>query len=136
MTTLPPNHQPILYRQQEVYYPIKAIDLKDALSAEPSLKNELAFYIHTPTRRIKFKTDSELARADWVKAIQKSIFHTKMNEDNVKVNHVSLYFSTHNKIVQEKGHHMLIYHYCYFFLLDLDSPLVCDGHSDKSDVVC
>ncbi|KAG0283595.1 Sterol 3-beta-glucosyltransferase [Linnemannia gamsii] len=71
--------------QSEVYYPIKAIDLKDALSAEPSPRNELAFYIHTPVRRIKFKTDSELARADWVKAIQKSIFHTKMNEDNVKI---------------------------------------------------
>ncbi|KAG0373032.1 Sterol 3-beta-glucosyltransferase [Mortierella sp. AD032] len=71
--------------QSEVYYPIKSIDLKDALSAEPSLRNELAFYIHMPTRRIKFKTDSELARADWVKAIQKSIFHAKMNEDNVKI---------------------------------------------------
>ncbi|KAF9906440.1 Sterol 3-beta-glucosyltransferase [Linnemannia zychae] len=71
--------------QSEVYYPIKSIDLKDALSAEPSLKNELAFYIHMPSRRIKFKTDSELARADWVKAIQKSIFHAKMNEDNVKI---------------------------------------------------
>ncbi|KAH7050687.1 hypothetical protein BKA57DRAFT_308184 [Linnemannia elongata] len=71
--------------QSEVYYPIKTIDLKDALSAEPSLRNELVFYIHMPTRRIKFKTDSELARADWVKAIQKSIFHAKLNEDNVKI---------------------------------------------------
>ncbi|KAF9542052.1 Sterol 3-beta-glucosyltransferase [Mortierella hygrophila] len=71
--------------QSEVYYPIKTIDLKGALSAEPSLRNELAFYIHTPTRRIKFKTDSGLARADWVKAIQKSIFHAKMNEHNVKI---------------------------------------------------
>ncbi|KAF9120146.1 Sterol 3-beta-glucosyltransferase [Mortierella sp. 14UC] len=71
--------------QSEVYYPIKSIDLKDALSAEPSLKNELAFYIHMPTRRIKFKTDSELARADWVKAIQKSIFHAKIDEDNVRI---------------------------------------------------
>ncbi|KAF9090862.1 Sterol 3-beta-glucosyltransferase [Mortierella sp. GBA35] len=71
--------------QSEAYYPIKSLDLKDALSAEPSLGNELAFYIHFPTRRLKFKTDSELAREDWVKAIQKSIFHAKMNEDNVKI---------------------------------------------------
>ncbi|KAG0054865.1 Sterol 3-beta-glucosyltransferase [Gryganskiella cystojenkinii] len=74
---LPSNH--------EVYYPIKTIDLKEALSAEPSPKNELAFYIYTESRRYKFRTDSELGRTDWVKAIQKSIFHAKTDEDNVKI---------------------------------------------------
>ncbi|KAF9952584.1 Sterol 3-beta-glucosyltransferase, partial [Mortierella alpina] len=71
--------------QSEVYYPIKSIDLRDALSAEPSPRNELAFYIYTGTRRYKFKTDSELARTDWVKAIQKSIFHTKTDDESVKI---------------------------------------------------
>ncbi|KAF9984522.1 Sterol 3-beta-glucosyltransferase [Mortierella antarctica] len=71
--------------QTEVYYPIKSIDLRDALSAEPSTRNELAFYIYTTTRRYKFKTDSELARTDWVKAVQKSIFHTKTDEESVKI---------------------------------------------------
>ncbi|CAO3567499.1 unnamed protein product [Mortierella alpina] len=71
--------------QAEVYYPIKSIDLRDALSAEPSPRNELAFYIYTATRRYKFKTDSELARTDWVKAIQKSIFHTKTDDESVKI---------------------------------------------------
>ncbi|KAF9576985.1 Sterol 3-beta-glucosyltransferase [Mortierella alpina] len=71
--------------QTEVYYPIKSIDLRDALSAEPSPRNELAFYIYTATRRYKFKTDSELARTDWVKAIQKSIFHTKTDDESVKI---------------------------------------------------
>ncbi|KAF9919748.1 Sterol 3-beta-glucosyltransferase [Linnemannia zychae] len=71
--------------QSDVYYPIKSISLENMLSAEPSLKDSLVFYIHTPTRRIKFKTDSELGRAEWVKAIQKSIFHAKMDRDNVKI---------------------------------------------------
>ncbi|KAF9954550.1 Sterol 3-beta-glucosyltransferase [Mortierella alpina] len=71
--------------QAEVYYPIKSIDLRDALSAEPSPRNELAFYVYTARRRYKFKTDSELARTDWVKAIQKSIFHTKTDDESVKI---------------------------------------------------
>ncbi|KAI1295083.1 Sterol 3-beta-glucosyltransferase [Mortierella claussenii] len=72
--------------QTDIYYPIKTIDLRDALSAEPSPKNDLAFYVYmTSSRKYKFKTDSELARTDWVKAIQKSIFHAKMNEDSVKI---------------------------------------------------
>ncbi|KAI7815881.1 hypothetical protein BC939DRAFT_488408 [Gamsiella multidivaricata] len=73
--------------QTEIYYPIKTIDLRDALSAEPSPKNELTFYVYmrSRSRRYKFKTDSEVARADWVKAIQKSIFHAKMNDDSVKI---------------------------------------------------
>ncbi|KAG0316213.1 Sterol 3-beta-glucosyltransferase [Dissophora globulifera] len=71
--------------QTEVYYPINAINLEEALSAEPSLKNKLAFYVYTGSRTYKFKTDSELARSDWVKAIQKSIFHAKMDEDSVKI---------------------------------------------------
>ncbi|KAF9914044.1 Sterol 3-beta-glucosyltransferase [Lobosporangium transversale] len=72
--------------QSEIYYPIKTIDLKNALSAEPSPTNELAFNVYmTSSRRYKFRTDSELARSDWVKAIQKSIFHAKMNEENVKI---------------------------------------------------
>lgn len=75
-----------------MYYPIKSIDLSDALSAEPSPRNELAFYIYTATRRYKFKTDSELARTDWVKAIQKSIFHTKTDDESVKVTMLETFF--------------------------------------------
>ncbi|KAF9994902.1 Sterol 3-beta-glucosyltransferase [Entomortierella chlamydospora] len=71
--------------QTDVYYPIKTIDLKNALSAEPSPNGEFSFNIFTSTRKYTFKTDSELTRADWVKAIQKSIFHAKMEGDNVKI---------------------------------------------------
>ncbi|KAF9362517.1 Sterol 3-beta-glucosyltransferase [Mortierella sp. NVP85] len=71
--------------QSDIYYPIKTIDLKDALSAEPSLADDLAFNVHTRSRKHKFKTDSEMARTEWVKAIQKSIFHAKTDEDNVKI---------------------------------------------------
>ncbi|KAF9104596.1 Sterol 3-beta-glucosyltransferase [Mortierella sp. AM989] len=71
--------------QSEIYYPIRTIDLKDALSAEPSPEDELVFYVYTKQRKYKFKTDSEIMRSDWVKAIQKSIFHVKMNQDNVKI---------------------------------------------------
>ncbi|KAF9354526.1 Sterol 3-beta-glucosyltransferase [Mortierella sp. AD094] len=71
--------------QTDVYYPTKTIDLKNALSAEPSPNGEFSFNIFTSTRKYTFKTDSELTRTDWVKAIQKSIFHAKMEGDNVKI---------------------------------------------------
>ncbi|KAG0231105.1 Sterol 3-beta-glucosyltransferase, partial [Mortierella sp. GBA43] len=71
--------------QSNIYYPIKTIDLKDVMSAEPSLTDDFAFTIHTRSRKHKFKTDSEILRTEWVKAIQKSIFHAKTNEDNVKI---------------------------------------------------
>ncbi|GJJ72060.1 sterol 3beta-glucosyltransferase [Entomortierella parvispora] len=71
--------------QTDVYYPIKTVDLKNALSAEPSPNNDQNFYIFTNNRKYTFRTDSELAKADWVKAIQKSIFHAKMEGDKVKI---------------------------------------------------
>ncbi|KAF8978186.1 Sterol 3-beta-glucosyltransferase [Entomortierella lignicola] len=71
--------------QTDVYYPIKTIDLKSALSAEPSPHGEFSFNIFTNSRKYTFKTDSELTRSDWVKAIQKAIFHAKMEGDNVKI---------------------------------------------------
>ncbi|KAG0240175.1 Sterol 3-beta-glucosyltransferase [Actinomortierella wolfii] len=71
--------------QTDVYYPIKTIDLKHALSAEPSPSNEETFYIFTNNKKYTFKTDSTIQRADWVKAIQKSIFHAKMEGDKVKI---------------------------------------------------
>ncbi|KAG0359483.1 Sterol 3-beta-glucosyltransferase [Podila minutissima] len=71
--------------QTDVYYPIKTIDLKNALSAEPTPHNDQTFYIFTNSRKYTFKTDSELVRTDWVKAIQKSIFHAKMEGDKVKI---------------------------------------------------
>ncbi|KAG0054133.1 Sterol 3-beta-glucosyltransferase [Gryganskiella cystojenkinii] len=71
--------------QTDVYYPIKTIDLKNALSAEPSANDDRNFYIFTNNRKYTFRTDSELAKADWVKAIQKSIFHAKMEGDKVKI---------------------------------------------------
>ncbi|KAF9934456.1 Sterol 3-beta-glucosyltransferase [Modicella reniformis] len=71
--------------QSEIYYPIKTIDLKDAMSAEPSLTNELTFNVYKRSRKYKFKTDSEMARTEWVKAVQKSIFHARMSEDSVKI---------------------------------------------------
>ncbi|KAK3839740.1 MAG: putative UGT51-sterol glucosyltransferase, partial [Linnemannia gamsii] len=71
--------------QTDVYYPIKTIDLKYALSAEPSPHNDHNFYIFTNSRKYTFKTDSELGKTDWVKSIQKSIFHAKMEGDKVKI---------------------------------------------------
>ncbi|KAK5798840.1 hypothetical protein F5H01DRAFT_358424 [Linnemannia elongata] len=71
--------------QTDVYYPIKTIDLKHALTAEPSPHNDHSFYIFTNNRKYTFKTDSELGKTDWVKAIQKSIFHAKMEGDKVKI---------------------------------------------------
>ncbi|KAG0288961.1 Sterol 3-beta-glucosyltransferase [Linnemannia gamsii] len=71
--------------QTDVYYPIKAIDLKHALSAEPSPHSDHSFYIFTNSRKYTFKTDSELGRTDWIKSIQKSIFHAKMEGENVKI---------------------------------------------------
>ncbi|KAF9439324.1 Sterol 3-beta-glucosyltransferase [Entomortierella beljakovae] len=71
--------------QSDVYYPIKTIDLKHALSAETSPNSSTSFNIFTNSRKYTFKTDSELSRADWVKAIQKSIFHASMEGDNVKI---------------------------------------------------
>ncbi|KAF9081464.1 Sterol 3-beta-glucosyltransferase [Mortierella sp. AD031] len=71
--------------QTDVYYPIKTIDLKHALSAEPSPHNDHSFYIFTNNRKYTFKTDSELGKTDWVKSIQKSIFHAKMEGDKVKI---------------------------------------------------
>ncbi|KAF9932846.1 Sterol 3-beta-glucosyltransferase [Linnemannia zychae] len=71
--------------QTDVYYPIKTIDLKHALSAEPSPDNDYTFYIFTNSRKYTFRTDSEVGRADWVKSIQKSIFHAKMEGDKVKI---------------------------------------------------
>ncbi|KAF9996236.1 Sterol 3-beta-glucosyltransferase [Entomortierella chlamydospora] len=71
--------------QSDVYYPIKSIDLKEAISVELSHKDELTFYVYTKSKKHTFKTDSELTRMDWAKAIQKSIFHAKMNEDSVKI---------------------------------------------------
>ncbi|KAF9970576.1 Sterol 3-beta-glucosyltransferase [Actinomortierella ambigua] len=71
--------------QTDVYYPIKTIDLKHALSAEPSPSNEETFYIFTNNKKYTFKTDSVIQRADWVKAIQKCIFHAKMEGDKVKI---------------------------------------------------
>ncbi|KAF9907442.1 Sterol 3-beta-glucosyltransferase [Linnemannia zychae] len=71
--------------QADVYYPIKTIDLKHALSAEPSPHNDHNFYIFTNSRKYTFKTDSELVKTDWVKSIQKSIFHAKMEGDKVKI---------------------------------------------------
>ncbi|KAF9346522.1 Sterol 3-beta-glucosyltransferase [Mortierella sp. AD094] len=71
--------------QSDIYYPIKTIDLKEAISAEPSHKHELTFYVYMKSNKYKFKTDSGLMRTDWVRAIQKSIFHAKMNENNVKI---------------------------------------------------
>ncbi|KAG0205563.1 Sterol 3-beta-glucosyltransferase [Mortierella sp. GBA30] len=67
------------------YYPIKSIDLKDALSAEREEGNDYKFRIFTKDRKYTFKTDSELTRSDWVKAIQKSIFHSKMEGEKVKI---------------------------------------------------
>ncbi|KAF9586552.1 Sterol 3-beta-glucosyltransferase [Lunasporangiospora selenospora] len=69
----------------DVYYPLKSIDLKHAISAEPSTTNSQNFIIFTNQREYTFKTDSELDRNDWVKAIQKSIFHAKMEGDKVKI---------------------------------------------------
>ncbi|KAI8605057.1 hypothetical protein EDD21DRAFT_173504 [Dissophora ornata] len=71
--------------QTDVYYPINTIDLKHALSAEPSPNNDQNFDIFTNNRKYTFKTDSGLSRLDWVKAIQKSIFHAKMEGDKVKI---------------------------------------------------
>ncbi|KAI1316917.1 Sterol 3-beta-glucosyltransferase [Mortierella claussenii] len=71
--------------QTEVYYPIKTIDLKHALSAEPSPNNDRNFHIFTNNRKYTFRTDSELSRTDWVKAIQKSIFHATTEGDKVKI---------------------------------------------------
>ncbi|KAF8955111.1 Sterol 3-beta-glucosyltransferase [Entomortierella lignicola] len=71
--------------QSEIYYPLLTIDLKDAISAEPSSKDDFSFYIYTKETKHKFKTDSEITRSDWVKAIQKSVFHSKVNEENVKI---------------------------------------------------
>jgi len=70
---------------QDEYYPIKSIDLKDALSAEPKPDSELTFHIFTKERKYTFKTDSELTRSDWVKALQKAIHHSKIDDEKVKV---------------------------------------------------
>lgn len=77
-----------------MYYPIKTIDLKHALSAEPSPRNDHNFHIFTNNRKYTFKTDSELGKTDWVKAIQKSIFHAKMEGDKVKVCYRSLRYDS------------------------------------------
>ncbi|KAF9417014.1 Sterol 3-beta-glucosyltransferase [Podila epigama] len=74
-----------LPNSQDVYYPLKTIDLKYALSAEPSIDNDGIFYVFTNSRKYTFRTDADVVRTDWVKAIQKSIFHAKMEGDKVKI---------------------------------------------------
>ncbi|KAF9942311.1 Sterol 3-beta-glucosyltransferase [Mortierella alpina] len=71
--------------QSDEYYPIKSIDLKDALSAEPKPDSDLTFQIFTEERKYTFKTDSELTRSDWVKALQKAIHHSKTNDEKVMI---------------------------------------------------
>ncbi|KAK3807676.1 MAG: hypothetical protein J3Q66DRAFT_356103 [Benniella sp.] len=68
-----------------VYSPIKTIDLRHALAAEPSQEDNVKFNIFFNDRDYTFKMDSELARKDWVKVIKKSIFHGKMEGDKVKI---------------------------------------------------
>ncbi|KAG0329204.1 Sterol 3-beta-glucosyltransferase [Dissophora globulifera] len=71
--------------QTDVYYPVNTIDLKDALSAEPSATSQQNFHIFTNHRKYTFRTDSELARSDWVKSIQKCIFQAKLEGNKVKI---------------------------------------------------
>ncbi|KAF9951280.1 Sterol 3-beta-glucosyltransferase [Mortierella alpina] len=71
--------------QSDEYYPIKSIDLKHALSAERKPDSDHIFYLFTKERKYTFKTDSELTRSDWVKALQKAIHHAKTDDEKVKI---------------------------------------------------
>ncbi|KAF9432999.1 Sterol 3-beta-glucosyltransferase [Entomortierella beljakovae] len=71
--------------KEQFGYPQDEKILGDVLSAEPSPDNTEEFYIFTKSRKYKFKTDSEIQCKDWVKAIQKSIIHAKIDKDNVQL---------------------------------------------------
>ncbi|KAF9437074.1 hypothetical protein BGZ76_002040 [Entomortierella beljakovae] len=81
--------------KEQFGYPQDEKILGDVLSAEPSPDNAEEFYIFTKSRKYMFKTDSGIQCKDWVKAIQKSIIHAKIDKDNVQ-----LFFAYFNDITK------------------------------------
>jgi len=72
---------------QDPYFPHGIVDLRYAISCEPS--GERGLRVRTHSKTVVLSADSVPSREEWVKAIRKVIFKAQNMGDSVKVGFVS-----------------------------------------------
>lgn len=77
------KHTHILTVPQDPYFPHGVVDLRYAISCEPSGERDIR--IRTNQKTIKLSADSVPSRDEWVKAIRKVMFKAQNMGDSVKV---------------------------------------------------
>lgn len=69
----------------EPYFPNGDVSLYYVTSVESSAKNPRRFKVLTANRRLLFMAESQAARDDWVRALNKAVFQCQTEGDTVKV---------------------------------------------------
>ncbi len=68
---------------QDPYFPHGVVDLRYAISCEPT--NDRDIRLRTNQKTIRLSADSAPSRDEWVKAIRKVMFRAQNTGDSVKV---------------------------------------------------
>lgn len=73
----------------DLYFPSGTIDLRSGTTAQSegheTSQNNVAFSLNASGRTHRFKADSSASALEWVKQLQKAIFHAHNDGDSVKV---------------------------------------------------
>jgi sterol 3beta-glucosyltransferase len=73
----------------DLYFPSGTIDVRHAITAETDQNDEKqkGILVYMQNRSYQLRADSQASAVQWVKQLQKIIFKTRNQGNNVKVNH-------------------------------------------------